>query len=131
MLKLLRTHLLSDSNLTALISTRVDPFNLSEGGVAALPAVFYTVDDESSLQAMTAQDMKLSAVNYTAFSTTLAEAEDVADKVQASLEDYSDTTSGILHVRCLERDRDTVEPFDGSEDYFYSTTLIFQVWHTT
>lgn len=131
MLAELRTVLIGDSDLSALISNRVDPFNLSEGGVDALPAVFYTVDDEAALQAMTKQSMKLAQVNYTAFSTTLAEAENVADKVQAALDDYSETDDGIIHVRCIERDRDTVEPIDGSENYFYSTTLLFQVWHTT
>ena len=131
MLETLRTVLLGDSELTDLISTRVDPFNLSEGGVDALPAVFYTVDEESSLQAMAKTTMKVSLVNYTAFSTTLAEAENVADKVQTALDDYSSADDSIARVRCLERDRDTVEPIDGSENYFYSSTLLFQVWHTT
>lgn len=131
MLTALRATLLDDEDLTALISTRIDPFNLSEGGVAALPAVFYTVDDEASVQALTAQDLMLSQVNYTAFSTTLAEAESVADKVKDVLDDHTDSDSGIVHVRCVERDRDTVQPIDGSENYFYSSTLLFQVWHTT
>lgn len=131
MLTLLRTRLLADSDLTDLIGQRVDPFNLSEGGTAALPAVFYSVDDESTLQAMSAQTLKLSLVNYTAFATKLSETENVADQIVSSLDDYSDVLNGILRVRCQERGRDTVEPIDGSEDYFYSTTLLFQVWHTT
>lgn len=129
MLDTLRTVLLDDESLTAVISNRVDPFNLSEGGNAALPAVFYTVDDETPLQTMTASSMKVALVNYTAFSTTLAQSEEVADLVVDVLDDYSDSGTNITHCRCVERSRETVEPIAGSEDYFYSTTLLFQVWY--
>jgi len=130
MLADLRNHLLGSSDVTNLIGNRVDPFNLSEGGNSALPAVFYAVESDEQLVGMGAVSLKVAEVTYTAFSTTLAASESVADKIEERLSNATGI-SGVNAVQFVNRERATVEPFDGGDDYFYSTSSTFQVWHTS
>ena len=130
MLAALRTELLSASGLTDLIGQRIDPFNLSEGGTSSLPAVFYEVESDDQLVALGSNTMRVAVITYTAFSTTLAASDAVSDQVETVLDGVTGVT-GVEAVKLLSRDRATVEPFDGGDDYFYSSTSTFQVWHTT
>ena len=130
MLAALRTKLLAASDLTDLIGQRIDPFNLSEGGTSSLPAVFYEVESDDQLVALGSNTMRVAVITYTAFSTTLAASDAVSDQVETVLDGVTGVT-GVEAVKLLSRDRATVEPFDGGDDYFYSSTSTFQVWHTT
>ena len=130
MLAELRTYLLDSTDVTDLIGTRVDPFNLSEGGTGSLPAVFYQVESDEQLVGMGTLTLNVAEVTYTAFSTTLAASESVSEKVEQRLNGATGI-SGVNAIKFISRERTTVEPFDGGDDYFYSTTSTFQVWHTT
>ena len=90
----LRAYLLTKTALTALISTRIYPDDISDG--AALPCVVYlkvsdipdyTHDGISSLRGPTIQ--------FSAYATTKAAARSISKQIKAALCDFAGTLSGV------------------------------------
>lgn len=128
MLADLRTALLARSEIVDLVDQRIDPFARAEPGSAELPAIFYTAEDEEIVLAMQPQSLRSSVVSYVCISHSLATSDQVADEITTALD--GQTISNTSSVRLVNRERDTIEPFDGGQQYFYTTTTTFQVWHT-
>ena len=90
----LRAYLLTKTALTALISTRIYPDDISDG--AAFPCVVYlkvsdtpdyTHDGISSLHGPTIQ--------FSAYATTKAVARSISKQIKAALCDFTGTLSGV------------------------------------
>lgn len=129
MLSDLRSALLARSEVAALVGERIDPFARAEAGSDELPAIYYTAEDEEVVLAMQPQTLRSSLVSYVCISHSLATSDEVADEVTTALDGQTITNTSA--VRLVNRERDTIEPFDGGQQYFYTTTASFQVWHTT
>lgn len=91
----LRTYLLTQSGLTALVSTRVLFDDISGG--AALPAVVYQkISDIKDHLLMEQSTLERPMFQFTAYAATKAAARNISNQLKTALCDYTGTLSGIF-----------------------------------
>lgn len=127
MIEAIRTHLLSVSAITAEISDRFDPFIRVEPGTDALPAVMYEVQSEEPLQGLAHTGLYFSTLQLTTISDRMSNADDVADLLEANLENH--TSSTVQNCKLINVEREELQPIDGGEDYYFLTIQTWEIWH--
>lgn len=126
----MRTHLLAQSGVTTLVSTRVYYGNLPEN--ATLPAVMIEQRDTEVIRKLTATTtLRRASLNVHAYATTHSAVASLGDALTAALE-FATGTWGSVSVRraYIEGQYDTHEPpRDGSQAYRCIRSLLAVVWH--
>ena len=90
----LRAHLLTKTALTALISTRIYPDDISDG--AALPCVVYLkVSDIPDYTHDGISGLRGPTIQFSAYATTKAVARSISAQIKAALCDFKGTLSGV------------------------------------
>lgn len=120
--------LLDNSAVTAIVDQRVEPWQRAEGGAATLPCVLYGIDGEDCTRGLNGTVLKQATLRVSSFSTSLASSQLLDEKVIDALDGVKPT--GIDSIRRVSTEWETVEPFDGSEEYYYETSTLFDVWYT-
>lgn len=125
----IRTAIIGDTDINAEIAGRFDPFVRVESGSDALPACMYEVTNDEPLAVIGTASLKQSTVEITTISQQLSKSDEVAELIVEFLDGYSDTSNGIQRCKHTGTERQELEPFDGSENYFFLTTTIWEIWH--
>ena len=123
----LRTYLQTKSGLTALVSTRIYPDDLSDG--AELPAVVYFKVSDVKDHILTGQSKLESPVfQFSAYATTKAGARAITNQLKAALSDYYGTLSGLVvqHIKLLN-EMSTLQTTGDGAARVYVEDLEFEV----
>jgi hypothetical protein len=126
----LRTMILEDDAVEALVGTRVFPALRIED--TALPAVVYTTTRSDAEQALAEQTtLSKSTIRYECIATSLAVSRQVAEAVRQSIAGITGTVGDIerVAVRFITLEDNAIDPFDGSGDPLFSTSIEFEVFH--
>tara|TARA_R100000655_G_scaffold71369_2_gene109742 strand:+ start:347 stop:754 length:408 start_codon:yes stop_codon:yes gene_type:complete len=100
----IRTILTSDSDVSALVSTRIFPYMRQQG--TAFPAVVYELDDTEPQQGLGGfQSLTRCQLSIENIAETYSGAKDLASKVRSALNGYSGTSAGIA-IKSLVHDND-------------------------
>ena len=90
----LRTYLLTKTALTALISTRIFPDDISDG--AALPCVVYLkVSDIPNYTHDGVSKLRSPTIQFSAYAATKSAARAISKQIKTALCDYKGTLSGV------------------------------------
>jgi len=91
----LRTYLLTQAGLTALISQRIFPNELPQG--ITLPAVTYIQISDIKEHTLTGQlELEHPMIQYTVYAALPSTARPVANQIKSAMKDYSGTLSGLV-----------------------------------
>ena len=117
--------LTSDSDVSAIVGTRVYPQIAAQG--AAFPFVVYLIND------LTPSDTKsgvstLDEVRYEvlAIAETYAEAADLNEKIRTALDRYTGTVSGVV-IDSIQFTELEVDFDDNSETYIVNSEYVIRV----
>lgn len=124
MIDSIRTHLLGVTDITDEIGSRFDPFIRVEPGTDKLPACMYEVQSEEVLQPT---GLKMSTVQITVMSERVSKSDEVADLVTSNLSIYA--TAPVKNCKLVSTEREELEPFDGSENYYFMNVQTWEIWH--
>lgn len=116
----LRTYLLTKTALTALVSTRIFPDDISDG--AALPCVVYQKISDVKLHTHDGQNkLEKPMMQYTAKAATKASAKAISKQLKLALCDYKGTLSGItIQYVTLDNELSSLEVnADGAGKTYY------------
>lgn len=119
-------HLEADSDLSALIGTRIYPQILPQGGT--LPAVVYQLISRTPASMRNANDNLVQtrwqwSINARTYASTVA----ISTALKAALQSFSNTDPRVDHL-FLDNERDDTEPeFD--ENNYYRRLLDVLIWH--
>ena len=110
------------SDVTDLVGSRISPYvrNRDDG----FPAVVYSVPREEIYTDSAAQDLKrVAEISITCLDRTYVGADELAEAVIDSL--AAGTHGGVVisSARPTSIDRDFGDPYDGSQDLVYRTTI--------
>lgn len=90
----LRTYLLTKTALTALVSTRIYPDDISDG--AALPCVVYIkVSDVPEYTHDGISKLRSPTIQFSSYAATKTAARSISAQIAAALCDYKGTLSGV------------------------------------
>jgi len=125
-------HLKASSDVTNIISTKIYPSVLPQGG--SLPACTYSQISGVRIHAM-GQDPGLTHPRYqiSSWSTSYSQVHSLAEKVRQSLQDYSGTTGGGVNIQRIFFDQETELP-EVDQDSRLVTYQIAQeyiIWYST
>jgi len=117
--------LTSDSDVSAIVGTRVYPQIAAQG--AAFPFVVYVLQDTSPSDTKSGVST-LDEVRYdiVVASETYAEASDLTEKIRTALDRYSGTVAGVVIDSIQFTDLD-VNNDPGTETYLTSSEYIIRV----
>lgn len=117
--------LTSDSDVSAIVGTRVYPQIAAQG--AAFPFVVYVLQDTSPSDTKSGVST-LDEVRYdiVVASETYAEASDLTNKIRTALDRYSGTVAGVVIDSIQFTDLD-VNNDPGTETYLTSSEYIIRV----
>ena len=123
----LRAYLLTKAALTALVSTRVFPDDISDG--AALPAVVYQKISDIKDHTLTGiSQLESPMIQFSAYATTKASARAISNQIRSALSDYSGTLSGIaIQYIKLVNEMSTAETSGDGTQKIYVDDLEFEV----
>ena len=125
----IRDAVIADSAINDEIGGRFDPFVRVESGSSALPACMYEVTNDEPLSVIGTASLINSDVEITVISLQLIKSDEVSKLIISKLDGYSDSSNGIIRCKHVGTERQEVEPFDGSENYFFLTTSSWEIWH--
>jgi hypothetical protein len=120
-------YLKAQSNLIALISTRLYPEELPQN--TTLPAVSYIKISDIKDHMLSGQSTLESPMfQFTAFALTKATARSVGNQIKTALQDYVGTMGGIViqHIR-LENELSNLETSPDGTIKTYTESLEFQI----
>ena len=123
-----RTYLLTKSDVTDIVSTRVRPDALTQE--EALPAVAYQETDTTHEQHLTAAAGILHArLHLDCYADTRRGANSLAETIRTQLHGYrgSAGSATILACELVNRTKGYDPPPDGSDDGRYVTSLAFRI----
>jgi hypothetical protein len=127
----MRTYLLTQAGVTAIVSTRIYYGNLPEN--ATLPAVMIEQRDSDVIRKLAATTtLRRASLNVHGYATTHAAVASLGDALTAAIE-FATGTWGSVSVRraYIEGQVDSHEPpRDGSQAYRCIRSLLAVVWHT-
>jgi hypothetical protein len=127
----MRTHLLTQSGVTNLVSSRIYYGNLPEN--ATLPAVMIEQRDSQVQRRLAATtSLRRASLNVNAYATTHSALASLGDALVSAIE-FKTGTWGTVSVRraYVEGQFDVNEPpRDGSSAYRCIRSLLAVVWHT-
>jgi len=127
----LRDMLVAAGNVSTLVGSRIFPAMRIED--TPLPAVVYTTRRSDAEQALAEQvTLAKSNIRYECIATTLASSRAVAEAVRQAIAGTTGALGSIdrIAVRFISLEDYFIEPFDGSGDPLFSTTLEFEVFHS-
>lgn len=127
----LRSMLVDDVGLAALVGDRVFPSMRIED--TPLPAVVYTTRRSDAEQALAEQvTLAKSSIRYECIAATLASSRAVAEAVRQAIAGTTGALGSIdrIAVRFISLEDYFIEPFDGSGDPLFSSTVEFEVFHS-
>ncbi len=110
------------SDVTDLVGSRISPYvrNRDDG----FPAVVYAISREEIFTDSAAQDLKrIAEVSITCMDRTHMGADELAEEVIAALGPGTHGGVVIGSARPTSIDRDFGDPYDGSQDLVYRTTI--------
>jgi hypothetical protein len=117
--QVLRQILIDDTDVAAVVSTRVYPHNVPQGD--SLPAIVYTLDDSQPIAHLTGRGGVVADFDLLCLADGYGTAKDLAEKTRAALAHYSGdvTPAGSDQMtvsKVLHKSTDDVElsPLDGS-----------------
>jgi len=117
--QVLREILIDDSEVAALISTRVYPHRVPQG--QSLPAVVYTMEETEPLATLTGRGGVAANFELICLDDGYGDAKDLAEKVRDALAHYSGTVTPtgsdpmtVNRVLHLGSDDVELQPLDGS-----------------
>ena len=117
--------LTSDSDVNAIVSTRVYPQIAAQG--AAFPFVVYVLQDTSPSDTKSGVST-LDEIRYdiVVASETYAEASDLTNKIRTALDRYTGTVAGVVidSIQFIDLDADN-DP--GTETYVTSSEYIIRI----
>jgi len=91
----MKAYLLTKTGLTALISTRIAPDDISDG--LSLPCVVYQKTSDSKDHFLTGQsNLERPVFQFSAYATTKATARAITNQLKTALCDYHGTLSGLV-----------------------------------
>ena len=121
----IRTYLLTQTGLTALVSTRIVVDEVTDG--VTLPAVSYQKISDVKSHFLTGQSTLENPIfQYTAYATTKAVAKSVATQLKLALCDYQGTLSG-LQIQKIELQNEFSNSETDGVDRIYAEDLEFQI----
>tara|TARA_R110000824_G_scaffold56857_2_gene155168 strand:- start:3934 stop:4341 length:408 start_codon:yes stop_codon:yes gene_type:complete len=101
----IRSILTSDTDVSALVSTRVYPYMRQQGSV--FPAIVYELDDTEPQQGLGGfQSLTRCELTISQIAETYSGAKTLADKVRSALNGYTGTSEGLA-IKSLVHDNDT------------------------
>ena len=123
----LRTHLLTKAALTALVSTRIFPDDVSDG--AAFPCVVYFKVSDVKDHTLTGQStLERPVFQFSSYATTKAAARAIANQLKTALCDYCGTLSGIVVQKIeLQNEMSSLETTGDGTQKIYVEDLEFEV----
>lgn len=124
----LKTYLGTKAGLTALVSTRIYPYERPKS-VTDLPMVTYSLVSDVKEHTLTGQfEMESPIYQFTAYGTTLSSAKNVANQLKTALCDYQGTLSGIeVQAVLLMNEFCSLESSEDGRQRVYSIDLEFEV----
>jgi hypothetical protein len=125
----LKTYLLTQPGLTALISNRIYPLKLPQG--PTLPAIVYQKIDAPRLHGFSADIGVMTRIQTTSWALTYAGASAVQEQIRAATQNYMNQTmggSGGVEVKNIEFDEGPDSYEDDTERYGKIVDLL--IWHT-
>lgn len=128
--KAIRSVLINDAPITALLSARVYPQRRPTK--TALPAIVYQMVFQSINQALEAQSgIRRSRMSIEVMDDTYGDTKILRAAVEAALIDYSGTVEDeIIHSTRLESSVDIDEANDPASQFgTYRTIMDFIIWH--
>ncbi len=125
----LANQLLANTGVAALVSTRVYPVRLPQGGT--YPAITYSKVSGSRIRTMGShEDSANPRVQVSCWGKTYADAKGLANAVRIALDRFSGTLGGMggvdVSAILLENELDLDDP----ETKLYHVPLDFLVWYT-
>ncbi len=126
----MRTALLDDGAVAAVVGTRVHPHARPEGG--ALPAIVYELGADAAVPTLAgSSDLYEANMLLVCLAETRAAAASLAELVRAALDAISGTyaSHAILFVRITSSSVAYEAPSDGSDSGTYSTLITASIHH--
>ena len=100
----IRSILTADSDVSALVSTRVFPYLRQQG--TAFPAIVYELEDTDPQQGLDGfQSLTRCELSVTNVAETYSGAKDLASKVRTALNGYTGTSEGVA-IKSVVHDND-------------------------
>ena len=100
----IRSILTADSDVSALVSTRVFPYMRQQG--TAFPAIVYELEDTEPQQGLDGfQSLTRCELSVTNVAETYSGAKDLASKVRTALNGYTGTSEGVA-IKSVVHDND-------------------------
>jgi|TARA_R100000084_G_scaffold74788_3_gene33659 hypothetical protein len=100
----IRSILTADSDVSALVSTRVFPYLRQQG--TAFPAIVYELEDTEPQQGLDGfQSLTRCELSVTNVAETYSGAKDLASKVRTALNGYTGTSEGVA-IKSVVHDND-------------------------
>lgn len=124
----LRTYLLTVSDVTDLVSSRMRPDALTQNETfPALVIEEFSSDHSHTISA--SSGIVTSDINISCYSESRLEAENVAEKVRAALQGYTGAAGSETIQSSILRNRASayMVPADGSDGGLYVTALLFEI----
>jgi hypothetical protein len=101
----IRTILVNDSDVQALVSGRVYPYMRQQG--SSFPAVVYELENTEPQQGLGGfQSLTRAELNISSIADTYAGAKDLANKINSALAGYSGTSESV-QIKSLVHDNDS------------------------
>lgn len=126
----IRTYLQTQSDVTAIIGTRMFPRVLPQG--ESLPAIVFSLVTSTSEHKITGASSGVRAiVQLDCYAETHIAANDLSEKVRLALHGYSGTAgSSTIGSSLLENKREMFDaPTDGSDVPAYRVMMEWEIWH--
>lgn len=126
----LYSRLTGDTDVSALVSTRVYPHVAPQG--ASLPYLtYYRVTTNRAPVMSGAVDLINPRIQVDVWASTYTGARDLADKVRHALDQWTGSAGGVsFRWVSLVDERDSIEPAqDASEEPTYRVSLDIETWH--
>ena len=125
----LRSVLIADSDVTALVGTRIYPWHRQQG--SDFPAITYQLVGTQPVNSVGGYiNLTRATMSYESIDTSYADAKTLAEKVRQALMDYSGTSEGVVISSCQhEGDNAIIEDSEVAGDRGVSRIISdFIVW---
>ena len=110
------TLLSGDSGVSAIVGTRISPYVRNTGD--DFPAVVFEIPREEIESDAEGRDlMRIATIEITCLARTYLEADSLAEAVVVAIK------TAVPVARSLTIDRDFGDPYDGSQDLVYRSTV--------
>ena len=124
----LRTHLVGDTAITALVADRVRPDELAQED--SYPAIIITIDEEDPLAMLSdIGGLQKATIHVTALSETKSVARTIAKKVRDRMDQLPEVIDGVEIDATFEKRENGFDHDDDGEDTgVYFSSNVFEIW---